>query len=60
MDGIGGDNDDKPARADGHTVFGEECAHALDGSVDAFSSRGFVRAEYFANFAQRFVFEVAE
>jgi hypothetical protein len=60
LDGVGGDDDDKRARADGHTMFGEECAHALNGSADALSGGVLGRAERFANFAKRFVLEVAE
>ena len=60
LDGVGGDHADESAGADGDAAFGEEVAQAFDGAADAFSGRVFVRPDHLADFAERFVLEVAE
>ena len=60
LHGVGGDDDDQSAGADGDAAFGKQFPQTFDGAIDAFL-RGLVTdAESLRHFVRGFLFEVAE
>ena len=60
LNGVCGDNDDQSAGGDGDAAFGEEFTQSFNGAADPLL-RGIVGcADGLADFAQGFIFEVAE